>query len=86
MGDNVTFINMGKSAAKAVKKLLEENDGLCDASNISKRSYYVSDKTASFKKTATVLLGEEFCEDDVEQVDINLLSTVILLKLRERRG
>lgn len=73
MGDDVTFINMGKSAAKAVKKLLCESDKLCDNGNKSKRSYYVSDKTASFGKTASVLLGEEFCDKDVEQVDINLL-------------
>ena len=73
MGDGVTFINMGKSAAKAVKKLLCDSDKLCDKGNKSKRSYYVSDKTASFGKTASVLLGEEFCDKDVEQVDINLL-------------
>ena len=70
LGDEVTLINMGVSTAEAVKELLTSADALNDDSNTPCHKFYVSDKTASFKKVANVLLGNNDKEFNVEQVDI----------------
>lgn len=69
MGENVTLINMGETAAKATKEKLEEL-GILNPSG-GKHKFYVSDKGATFEKTASVLLGENVDSSNVETVDIN---------------
>ena len=73
MGDNVSFINMGYETAKAVKQMLAQSNSLSDKQSAGERNFYVSDKSSTFAKTASILLGEEFDENNVEQVDINLI-------------
>ena len=70
MGSNVTLINMGTAAAEAVERCLAENDGFAKHGTSHNR-FFVSDKAASFTKTASILLGEEINESTVETVDIN---------------
>ncbi len=73
MGEGVTLINMGVSTAGVVKRYLEENDALNCDNTPARYSFYVSDKTAAFSKTAKILLGDEQSEIQVEQVDVNSL-------------
>ena len=73
MGQGVTLINMGTATALAVKECLKLSDALNDSNNKGNHSYFVSDKTASFEKTASVLLNENIDGNTVEQVDINSL-------------
>ncbi len=68
LGENVTLINMGIATAQAVKKKLL-SDGLLNE-NGGAHKLYVSDKGATFKKTASILLGENIEENDIETVDI----------------
>lgn len=70
LGDGVTLINMGVSAAEAVKELLEKNHTLNNGSDSANHKFYVSDKTASFKKTANILLEDYDKDFNVEQVDV----------------
>ncbi len=70
MGNDVTLINMGVSAAEAVAEKLREADGFTDE-NLPSHRFYVSDKTASFSRTASILLGSEIDENEIETVDIN---------------
>ncbi len=70
LGDKVTLINMGISTAEAVKQMLEESNGLNDGKKEATHQFYVSDKTASFEKTANILLGDYNKDFNVEQVDI----------------
>ena len=70
MGDAVTLINMGTAAAEAVVSCLEKSGGFAERETSTNR-FFVSDKTASFTRTASVLLGEEINESTVETVDIN---------------
>lgn len=71
MGEGVTLINMGTATAQAVKQLLTSEDSLNSSQAPGAHSFYVSDKPASFKKTASILLGEDIDCRMVEQVDIN---------------
>ena len=70
LGDGVTLINMGVSTADAVKETLTSADALNDGKDTANHKFYVSDKTASFKKTANILLGDYNKDFNVEQVDI----------------
>ncbi len=70
MGSDVTLINMGTSAAEAVKELLKKNDAM-SGNDAGKHSFFVSDKPAAFCRTASVLLGRELDENMIEQVDIS---------------
>lgn len=70
MGDGVTLINMGTSAAQAVKSLLTTTDKLNDSPTRT-HQFFVSDKPSSFKKTAAILLGAEIDVGKVEQVNIS---------------
>lgn len=70
LGDKVTLVNMGVSTACAVKELLENGNALNDGTFIANHKFYVSDKTASFKSTANILLGNHNKDFNVEQVDI----------------
>jgi len=71
LGDGVTLINAGTATAKAVSKFLEENGMLNSSGNDGKIKFYVSDKADSFRKQASVLLGEEIDESKVEQVSLS---------------
>ncbi len=73
MGEGVTLVNMGTATAFAVKECLEKGDALNDSKQKGTHKYFVSDKTASFEKTASVLLNEKIDGKAVEQVDINSL-------------
>ena len=69
LGDKVTLINMGVSTAWAVKEMLQKSNGLRNEQNTGNK-FYVSDKTASFQKVASILLGDYDKDFNVEQVDI----------------
>lgn len=71
MGSGVTLINMGTATAQAVKDTLSATDSLNLDKSAPELKFFVSDKPASFQKTAQVLLGSEINEHSVEQVDIN---------------
>lgn len=70
MGEKVTLINMGTSAALAVEQVLCKSDAL-NPSGSGEHRFYVSDKPASFQKTASILLGYDLDCREVEQVNIN---------------
>ena len=73
LGDKVTLINMGVSAAQAVAQTLKETDSLnCDTYSPSHK-FYVSDKTLSFAKTVKILLGEYGKDFVIEQADVEKL-------------
>lgn len=71
MGDKVTLINMGTAAALAVAERLQKDGLETDVKTAGDHRFYVSDKAASFREIASVLLGEDLCDGKVEQVDIN---------------
>ncbi len=70
LGNDVTLINMGVSTAEAVKEMLQKDDALNESNNTAHHEFYVSDKTASFKKVVNILLGDYNKNFNVEQVDI----------------
>ncbi len=70
MGENVTLINPGQALALAVKDYLELNGSASDSDKGS-YEFFVSDKTATFEKTAQMLLGEKIDYNKVKQVDID---------------
>ncbi len=72
MGDGVTLINMGSATADVIAEMLKRDDALNDTPNAVHR-FFVSDKAESFRKTASVLLGENIDESLVETVDIDAL-------------
>ena len=71
MGEAVTLINMGTATALAVVERLAKFGLATDRKETGIHRFYVSDKAASFRKIASVLLGEDLCDGRVEQVDIN---------------
>ena len=73
MGANVTLINAGTAAAENIQKHLTENGGLRKENKKAERRFYVSDKPKSFRRIASILLGEDIDERTVEQVDIDKL-------------
>ncbi len=69
MGDNVTLINPGLALAHAVQEYLCQNSAQNNSGGNHK--FFVSDKTAAFEKTASMLLGEKVDYNKAEQVDID---------------
>ena len=69
----VKLINMGVSTACAIREYLKENDCLNSGESAAEHKFYASDKTASFKKTANILLGDYDKAFNIEQVDIEKL-------------
>lgn len=57
MGKDITLINSGKEAAKAVCSYLKENSMEKDNGNPVEHSFYVSDSTESFCSLAGIFLG-----------------------------
>ena len=74
MGEGVTLIDAGKSAADYVKELLVEKNLLSD-SNSSEKRFYTSDTGEKFVKTAEIFLNEKI--DFVEKVDIEKVSVTL---------
>ncbi len=70
MGDGVTLINAGISVAGAVKNYLVNNGLENSKNNIANHEFFVSDKPASFGKTASILLGEEIKGEDVTLISL----------------
>lgn len=68
MGEKVVLINPGESVANAVKVFLTEKNML-NTTNVGKFNLFVSDKTSTFSKTASMLL-EEDVSDNVECVHV----------------
>lgn len=69
MGNGVKLINPGVAVAEAVKDYLEKT-GLCTDGKTASHSFYVTDKTDSFKALASMLLGTEIDENKVKQVEL----------------
>lgn len=70
MGKNVTLVNIGEYTAKAVLEYLTANNMLNNSNKNGTHNYYVSDRTESFSKTASILMGNNIV-DNVERVDID---------------
>ncbi len=70
MGDGVTLINMGKTAAQEVRDYMQANGLLADEENQKTVKYLVSDKTEAFRSVASTLLGEQIDTDKVIKVDV----------------
>ena len=70
MGEEVTLINTGEYTAKFTKELLDSNKMETDSNTHGICKYFVSDKTEVFSKTASILMGSDFC-GDVSEVDIH---------------
>lgn len=72
VGNDVTLINAGTSTATAVKEYLMQNN--IEAENgMGTHKFYVSDKPDSFRYQASVLLGKDIDESQVQEVDLNNL-------------
>lgn len=69
VGNDVSLINPGDSVALAVKEYLIHNDML-NIDKVTYQKFYVSDKSATFSTTASILLGEDI-ENDVECVSVD---------------
>ena len=70
MGEDITLVNIGEYTAKAVLKYLIDNDMQNEKIDNGSHEYYVSDRTESFSKTASILMGNSIA-DKVERVDIS---------------
>lgn len=73
LGEGVNLINPGVAVAEAVKAYLTVTGTARAESDFGRHEFYVTDKPESFKKTATVLLGEETNAERVKRVDLNSL-------------
>ncbi len=71
MGERVTLINTGRTAAMAAADYLAAHHMLNTSGNERRCCYYVSDRTESFSQVASILLGREI-GDRVERVDITM--------------
>ena len=73
LGDKVTLINMGVSTARAISESLKATDSLNDGTIPPTHKFFVSDKTASFAKSADILLGGYSTDFEVQQADVEKL-------------
>lgn len=73
MGEEVFLVNMGVATGVAVKERLEQENALNDKTQTGHHSFFVSDKTAAFEDTASILLGKRIDGNMVEQVNINAI-------------
>jgi len=62
---------MGEATAVSLKDYLTENDSLHEENLKGDINFYVSDKADSFRRIASILLGEDIDDNKVEQVDIS---------------
>lgn len=72
MGDGVTLINMGEATAMYVADYIENNSLKSNNQGANYR-FMVTDKTASFSKTASLLMGKNIESENIELVDIDKL-------------
>ncbi|MBR4073591.1 MAG: glutamate racemase [Clostridia bacterium] len=70
-GDGVKLINMGEATALSLKEQLSKADSLNCKKEKGDIRFYVSDKADSFRRIASILLGEDIDDKKVEQVDIS---------------
>ncbi len=70
MGPKVSLVNTGEYTSKAALKCLIDNNMQTSKQIEGTRKYFVSDKTESFSKTASILMGACFT-GDVTEVDIH---------------
>lgn len=70
LGDSVTLINMGESTAHALKEILTSSNAKNDGQHDAECKFFVSDITASFQKTADILIGDYDNDFNVQEVDI----------------
>lgn len=59
LGDKVKLIDSGKETALYTKKLLEENDLLCERVEEGTREFFVSDTPHNFESIAGLFLGRD---------------------------
>ncbi len=69
MGENVTLVNSGASAALEAKEILEKNNMLCDEDKCGTVKYYVSDTVDGFEELGSAFL-ERNIGGDVKKIDI----------------
>ncbi len=69
MGKDTVLINPGESVAKAVHQHLIQNDAINENHSDGTHSFFVSDHTASFSKTASILMGYDI-KDRVKCIDL----------------
>lgn len=69
LGDKVSLINAGTATSKAVLDYLKKNDMLNENGH-GQNDFFVSDKAASFRNQASILLGEEINESKVKLVSL----------------
>lgn len=69
MGPEVTLVDAGAEAARAVRDLLQAQDACADRPQ-GAASYYTSDRAADFQRLATLFLGEEMATP-AQQIDIS---------------
>ena len=73
VGDGVTLINAGTSTAQAVKDYLIKNELQTENFDDGKHNFFVSDKPDSFRYQASILLGKDIDESQVQEVDLSSL-------------
>lgn len=69
MGEQVTLINTGYTAAMAAKRFLEQNGMQAAHGEAAHSEYFVSDRIEAFSGIAGILLGRDIGHD-VHQIDI----------------
>lgn len=69
MGPQVTLVDAGAEAARAVRDLLAQQDACADRA-LGSAGYYTSDRAADFQRLATLFLGEEMATP-AQQIDIS---------------
>ncbi len=72
MGDNVTLISSGATAAEYAKEVLEEKGMLTDRTESGRVTYYTSDSVTMFEDNAHSFLGTEL-HGDVIKVSLDEL-------------
>ena len=73
MGQEVSLINMGEATALAVADYINKNKLAAQKPTKACYRFMVSDKTASFFKTASLLMGHSVDPNSIEMVDIDKL-------------
>lgn len=73
MGKGVEIINMAVSTAEFIKASLKSDDALNSSDACGAVKFFVSDKSVTFGKTATALLGREIDESEINTVDVSEL-------------
>lgn len=76
MGEGVTLVNTGEYTALAVKAYLTAHAMAAEKEEIGNRMYYVSDRTESFSKTASILMGCDI-NGSVERVYIDSIKEIV---------